>query len=249
MKTMDLEKYVADLQLSTSGAAYPARKSAGSLVTPNEEQSFLNDKSLVSFASGVSGQRRKDVLNSVLLAQLAANKQFPDDANILEWYKTFVKILNNLGWTIQAAEFSTFQASADVFEVENAIIDILTKAFGGAFKTAITSTLDAIKSLSDHDGKITAFEKNTHSLSKGAFQIALATEKDETVALQIGTFLLTSSNEIKKILFFKSSKDKTKLEYCSREGTLVEEIYATVRSTITDKLGDKINQFVAEIEI
>lgn len=249
MQTIDLEKYVAELQLSGPRAAYPLRRDAAPLVVENQEQSFLNDKSVVSFASEVNGQRRKDVLNSVLLAQLAANKQFPEDAQILDWHKTFIKVLNNLGWAIQEAEFSTFEAKADVFEVQNAIIEILTKAFGGSFQAVITSTLGSIKAMSDQDGKITAFEKNTHSVSKGAFQIALATETNETVAMQLGVFLLTSSNEIKKILFFKSTKDKTRLDYCSRTGTLNEDIYATARQSIADKLSDKINHFVAEIDI
>ena len=249
MQTIDLEKYVAELQLGRPASAYPQRREVTPLLAENQEQSFLNDKSVVSFASEVNGQRRKDVLNSVLLAQLAANKQFSDDTQILDWYRAFIKVLNNLGWMIQEAEFSTFEAKADVFEVQNAIIEILTKAFGGTFQSVIMSTLDSIKALGDEDGKITAFEKNTHSLSKGAFQIALATEANETVALQLGTFMLNSSNEIKKILFFKSSKDRTRLDYCSRQGTLNEEIYAIARQSVSDKLGDKIDHFVAEIEL
>jgi hypothetical protein len=250
MQTIDYEKYVRGLEISPLSAAFPvSRDLQKDVAVEGEEQSFLNAKSLVSFISEVNGQRRNDVLNSVLLAQLAANKQFPDDTQILDWYKAFVKILNNLGWAIESAEFSTFQSGTDIFEVENAIIDILTTAFGGAFKTVIVKTLASIKGLSDTNGKITAFEKNTHSLSKGAFQIGLAKEENGTVSLQIGSFLLTSSNEIKKILFFKSTKDKTKLDYCSRKGTLDEEVYNKIRQAVLDKLGGKVTEFITEVEI
>lgn len=246
----DLKKYVADLHLSTPSVSYPSTRAVGrDLVVEGEEQSFLNDKSLVSFVSAVSEQRRKDVLNSVLLAQMAANKQFPNEDQILDWYKQFVLVLNKLGWAIEAADFSTFKSSGNVFEAESAIIDILTTAFGGNLPAVIAKTLSAIKSLADNTGKITAFDKNTHSQTKGAFQIGLAKEENGTVSLQLGTFTLTSSNEIKKILFFKSTKDSTELKYCSRQGTLDEEVYATARQAIVDKLGGKINEFVVEIDI
>lgn len=248
MQTIDLVKYVNTLQIESPAVAFPSTK-AGVQLAEGEEQTFLNAKSLVSFVSEVSGQQREDVLNSVLLAQLAANKQFPEDAQLIDWYKSFSKALNNLGWTLEGKEFSTFKSATDVFEVENAIVDILTTAFGGTFKTVIIKTLASIKGLSDNNGKITAFEKNTHSLSKGAFQLGLVKVENGTISLQLGMFLLTSSNEIKKILFFKSSKDKTRLDYCSQKGTLNEEIYKTIREPIVTKLGKKVTDFISEVEI
>ncbi len=94
-----------------------------------------------------------------------------------------------------------------------------------------------------------AFEKNTHSLTKGCFQIALVVEKNDSVSMQLGTFLLTSTNKIKQILFFTSKKDKTTLQYTSRRGTLDTEVYAPVRDAVLQKLGANISTYVAEIEI
>ena len=253
MQTIDLEQYVKDLEITDLPGSFNDEKGnlepAKIKMKEDVEQSFINAKSLVSFVSEISEQRRSDVLNSVLLAQLAASKEFPEENQILDWYKKFIDVLNTTGWVIEGAEFFEFKSDMGIFEVDNVIIDILTVAFGGAFKTIITATLGAIRGLSDTDGKIKVFEKNTHSLSKGAFQIGLAQEKSGTVFLQIGTFLLTSENKIKRILFFKSTKDKTELKYCSRTGTLDEEQYAKIRATVSDKLSDKISDFVAEIEL
>ena len=250
MKTIDPVAYLRALEIMEPKAAFPVSRDAGiERTSEGIEQSFLNAKSLVSFVSEVNGQRRDDVLNSVLLAQLAANKQFPAEDQLVDWYKAFVGVLNKIGWVIEDAEFSNFESSGTVFDVQNAIIDILTTAFGGSFMAVITKTLSAIKGLSDSNGKITAFEKNTHSISKGAFQIGVAKEVNNTVSLQIGTFLLTSSNEIKRILFFKSTKDKTALHYCSRTGTLNEQVYAGIRAGVLAKLGMKTSEFITEIDI
>lgn len=249
MQPHDPIKYVRELKFQDFTDAFPTERGSGVQLTEGVEQSFLNAKSLVSFVSDINGQRRSDVLNSVLLAQLAANREFPDESQLIDWYKKFVNVLTNLGWVIEAAEFSSFESNGTVFEAENAITSILTAAFGGSFMTVITKTLDAIKGLSDENGKITVFEKNTHSLSKGAFQIGLAKEENDTVTLQMGTFMLTSRNEIKKILFFKSTIDKTELNYCSRTGTLNEEIYAKIRTQVQDKLGGRIADYITEIDI
>jgi hypothetical protein len=250
MQNNDVVKFVHSLDLQNPDSAFPRPKGpASDLVVKGEEQSFLSSKSLVSFASEVSEQNRKDILNSTLLAQLAANKKYPDEEQILDWYKEFIKVLGNLGWVVEAADFSTFQAKGSVFELQNVIIDILTTAFGGGYIVVIKKTLEAIKGLSDANGTITAFEKNTQAVSKGAFQIALAVEENETVSLQLGTFLLNSKNEIKHILFFKSTSEQTQLDYCSRKATLASEIYGKARQAIVDKLGDRVTNYVTEIDI
>ena len=251
MLTEDLVQYVSDLDVQAPEARFAIFR--GDETTPavkeGEPQSFLADKSLVSFISEVSGQNRSDVLNSTLLAQMAANKKFPLESDMLQWYDAFIRVLSNIGWTVEGAGISTFESSKDVFEIEQAIIDILTTAFGGSFMPVVLKTLESIKNLGNSDHKIVAFEKNTHTMSKGCFQIALATEKNDSVSMQLGTFLLTSQNKIKKILFVKTKKDKTTLQYTSRRGTLNTEAYAMVRDAVRQKLGANISAYVAEIEI
>lgn len=250
MLTQDLIGYVYDLDLQPPVERFPLfRGEAAPTVKEGEEQAFLADKSLVSFISEVSGQNRSDVLNTTLLAQMAANKKFPLESDMLKWYQAFIDVLSNIGWQIEGAEISTFEASKAVFEIEDAIINILTTAFGGSFMPVIVKTLDSIKNLSNKDHKIIAFEKNTHTLTKGCFQIALAVETNGVVSMQLGTFLLTSANKIKQILLFKAKRDKTTLQYTSRRGTLNSEAYGLVRDAVRQKLGANISTYVAEIEI
>src|SRR3712207_4682897 len=98
----DVRTFVEGLELQDPNASYfKVRPTRGPALTPEEikikeqtEQAFFNDKSLVSFVSEVSGQNRKDVLNSTLLAQLAANKEVPDPDKILDWYQKFVDVLS-----------------------------------------------------------------------------------------------------------------------------------------------------------
>lgn len=257
MKNEELKSYVSGLDLKAPKAAYApsgtvlksAFKGVERGVEAPVEESFFNAKSLVSFASGVSAKNKQDVLNSTLFAQLAANKQFPEETQIIDWYKYFMTVMGNIGWIVEANEISEFNSSKDLVEIENVIIDILTTALGGNYVNIITKTLAAIKTLKAGDTTINAFEKNSHSTTKGAFQVGLAVDEGELAALTLGTFLITSSTQIKSILFFKSTKDKIHIEYCSRKATLNPEVYSHIRETINAKINALLSQYVSKIEI
>lgn len=250
----EIDQYVRKLDIQQPDFTFSRMRSKGAItsdfVKDGNEQAFLSDKSIVSFVSSVSGQNRKDVLNSTLLAQLAANSKYTLDDNMKEWYETFIQVLGRLGWVVAGGTVDTYEADESLVEVENVIIGILTKAFGHNYIALIQSTLDALKQLSNaNDGKIKVFEKNTTSLSKGCFQIALAVEENDAVSMQLGTFLLTSNSSIRKILFVKISNSATKLDYTTRLATFNSEIYGRARQAVIDKLSDDILDFVTEVQI
>jgi len=245
----DLKMYINELELESSAIIDDYQTRGPVETVEGAEQSFVSNKSIVSFASSVSAKHRNDILDSTLLAQLAANKKFPEENENIEWYKTFTEVLSNIGWIVEDSEFSNFEANEDVFEMKAAIIGIITAAFGSNFVGIITKTMEAIKGLGDENGTIIAFKKNTQTLQKGCFQIALAVEENDTISLQMGVFFLESKNRITQILFFKSSKDSTKLTYNSRRATLHGERYSVVRDTVAKKLGEEIQKNISEIEI
>ena len=67
--------------------------------------------------------------------------------------------------------------------------------------------------------------------------------------IQVGTFLLTSTSQIKQILFFDFSQDKTKLEYINRHATFNEGSYALNRDVVAKILQDKVGKYISEIDI
>lgn len=214
------------------------------------EQSFVSQKSIVSFVSSVSSGLRNDVLDTTLLAQLAANKKFPNQGDSFDWYNAFIDTLIKLGWIIENSDFSTFESNATALEVKDAIIEILTAAFGANIVPIVLKTLQAIGKLSDKDGTIIAFKKNSQTQKKGCFQIALAVEENGTVTMKMGTFFITSKDDITQILFFKFSKANTKLKYNSKQASLSTSAYTQkVRDAVINKLGNAIEENIAEIQI
>ncbi|RYZ90962.1 MAG: hypothetical protein EOP04_02215 [Proteobacteria bacterium] len=250
----DITAYIAGLEYKTPVHAFPRSRDAamaGELIQEGKEQSFLSDKSIVSFVSGVSGQNREDVLNSTLLAQLVADKQAPIEKDMTAWYNKYTEVLRNVGWVAQAVEVNNYEVKESLFEVETVILEILGASFGTNYLAIIKKTLDSLKQMSQAgDGKLKVFEKNTQTLSKGCFQLGLATEENGAVAVQLGTFLLTSKNKVTKILFVKLRSDETSLDYATGQVSLNTKLYSeAAREVIQAKLKKVMMDYIAEIEL
>lgn len=251
MMQQDPKSYVAALQLSFPENKYKSavRGVPTEPESTDEDKAYLDNKSIVSFVGGVSRENRQDILDSTLLAQLAAGHLYPDPQDLKKWYEKYTEVLRNIGWSIQANEFSEVASSGSLFEMKNAILGIVSAAFGGNYVAIVTKVLDALKGLSDSDSKIVAFEKNTHSAGKGTFQLALVEEVNDAVALRMAGFIISTTSEVKRILFFSSKKESATVSSNSMACTLNKEVYATVRNTVKQKLGDKAQQFITEIII
>jgi hypothetical protein len=251
----DPKSYVAGLQLAFPEKAYKSLmrgaptepESTGDNI--NEDKAYLDNKSIVSFVAGVSPENRQDILDATLLAQLAAGHLYPNPQDLKQWYEKYTEVLRNIGWTIQENEFSEVTTSGSLFEMKNAILSLVSAAFGGNYIAIVMKVLDALKDLSDSDSKIVAFEKNTHSAGKGTFQLALVEEVNDSVALHMAGFILSTTSEVKRILFFSSKKETATVTSNTMASTLNKETYANVRATVKQKLGEKAQQYIAEIAI
>lgn len=247
----DPKKFVAGLSIpivkADEGFSAAIQVAGLESAEDDKQEAYVNNKSLVSFVADIPGQLRKDVLNSTLLAQRVADHYFPKPEDILQWYDKYIEVMTGVGWTFEQKEFSNYDSSSNLFEMESAIVGILTALAGQNYAAVIQGTLEALKGLADDNDIIKVFEKNTHGLQKGNFQIGLTTAKDGVVSMQIGAFMLNSRDNIHNILFFKSGKDKIQLNFYTIKCTLNEDNYALVRNDILAKLGQSTKTFIAKL--
>src|SRR5262245_44005572 len=62
-------------------------------ITDRAQGAYVAEGSTVSFVAGVSAQHQADILNSTLLAQLAANKKYDREVATREWYDFYKTVL------------------------------------------------------------------------------------------------------------------------------------------------------------
>jgi len=248
----DLKKFIQNLELSEGDSSLKfkpiVKKGADVLEALEGNEGIMNFKSLNSFVAGVSKRRQEDVLNSTLLAQRVATKAFPGDEEVVNWYKKYFEVLTNIGWVIENKDFASFKSKSNRFEIENAIFEILSAALTGNQLAVLKTTIKAFKSLGDSDKRFLAFEKNTHSLKKGSFQLGIATDENDTISISASAFIIKTNKTITKILFFNLDRGSTELSYNISKATLNDDVYGQARDLIKEKLGD-IRSFVADLEL
>lgn len=212
------------------------------------DQAAINFKSIQSFAAGLPVDRQEDVLNCLLLAQRAATKAYPEDKDLMMWHQKYFEVLQRLGWLFDNKGFQTFNSMSNSFEMDKVLLEILAQALTGNQVAIIRKAIDALKALGSDDKRFQAFERNTHSLTRGNFQLGIATMENETLSISSTAFILNTRKVCTKILFFRAEKDDVELQYSQLQATLNYAIYNDVRNDVRQKLGDT-TAYVADLEI
>ena len=247
--TEQAQSFVESLELPAP-PPFVARMELGApQITEGQKSAFVNGGSLTSFVSDLTAQHQSDVLNSTLLAQLAANKKFDREEQTVEWYKFYRNVLENVGWVIQAFDFTKFKASGATFTVDKVVLDLLASIASENEMEVVHETLHAFEALADEDNRLRIFDDQSHSLDKGNFQIAVASESGGVVAMKMAAFHFTTSQHVTRVLWFGFSSSKTDLYHGAQQISLNEEIYGQVRSPVVDKLGENAHRFIHNLEI
>lgn len=217
-------------------------------ITPNDMANYVNDGSLISFVTGLSIEDKSDVLNSVLLAQRAANKKHDRYSQPEDWYKNYHEILTTIGWVGGQDSFQKYTADGTTVKVDDVVLQILgTLAIGGAAITAITQALNALQGLSAHDKQFTLWEQSSHSLTTGNFQIAACEKSGDGLVLNLGTFYFSATQTATRFLFFDYSSTAITLFTGGQTMVLNKDVYAQIRKDVMTKLARLASEFVANL--
>ena len=217
-----------------------------------KNQALVVGSEVVSFVNGVSAERRQDIINCALLAQLAADHTVTDRENVFEWYETYFSVLTNLGWVIQDKGFASYEEKADGLEAHEAILKVAAVLLGGA-PTAlaiVTSTIEAMKSMEKDNPWITIFDRESRTARTARFQIALA-ENDAAGQFMVSlmAFGLRADSTITQVLFFKIRSTSATFKHCSGKVTINEDVLTGIREKIRIKLLGRTGEYIDSLNL
>lgn len=239
----DLKQFIADLEIRV-----PRTISLPELEPLAAEPSgYVAGGSLVGFNGDVTPQLQSDVLNSTLLASLAADTQHDKYKETRAWYRYYREILANIGWVLGALSFTEFSASGGRFSVDRAVIDVLTAVASQNEMEIARQTLNALKNLSDNDGRVVLFERETHSLHQGNLQTLVASPTGNTVSLADGSFEFNAAQDITRILFWQYETATSHLYYSAEKSILNLDVYKQIREDVIQKLGTNAKRLIAKL--
>ncbi|KAM3093838.1 hypothetical protein ACKFKF_28435 [Phormidesmis sp. 146-12] len=204
--------------------------------------------SLVALDDTLSEQHQRDVLESLLLAQLAASAKSDRHKDPMNWYKVYQQTLETIGWVIQTSTtMLRYLPPGTRFTISKVVTDLFQRKVAEENLSLVTRTLNAFKRDPGNSAQF-VFECPSHSGGIGNFQFGLATEEDGAASLQLGYFAFSTTAHVTRLAFEEFPTD-AKFQVGFVALTLNEQVYQSVRSTVSAKVASRFAGSTAQIEL
>lgn len=240
----------ATASFETAANSYSAvTDSSESPVVPTEgkPEGYVVGRSLVSFVNNVPKQQKDDVLNSSLLAQLAADARYKVKEENQKWSKAYTEVMENIGWVMQDFQFHEIENKQSDFKLSNVILEIVSELVGGNQKimNLLKASLDALKESTE---ELSLFSHRNHGDKIRSFQV-VPCEVDESgqVITVFVCFLFEASQTDDDYLFWEWHSRDIKLSVGSQTCALNENLYAKLRDDVLNKLGVNGSTYIKKL--
>lgn len=219
-------------------------------VDSTQDSAFVAGNSVVSFVGGLEPQLKQDVMDSVLCAQLAADKQFPNkDTHRVERYNLYNQILSRCGWTTTNESMHKVTGLKQKFTMDQIALEIIASVVGPN-KAVLEIVAMVFGALAKSPKALSLFENQAKGVDAGNFQIlpCIATSDGEVIMIKT-CMQFSSTKRVTKVLFWEWSNTDVSLYTAASNTTLNRRQYGVVRNTIMDKLGTSGKNFIENIDI
>lgn len=199
----------------------------------------INEGILLAFDASLSGQNKADTSNSFLFAQLAADKRFSRHSATADWVKTFFATLSLVGWTVTASRLESRTAKSPAnWEA------VVTPYLPEGVRPLGASGMAACQALPPDSKAIVLWEGAAVDKNDGVLIVTTAWEAKGS----LNTALVGIDFAFRRNLAgFMAWDEYFDLNVQTLSLTLNEDVYAQVRQTIIDKLGDRPGYLVVNI--
>jgi hypothetical protein len=248
------ENFVAKAKLPPK----PARKMgfaaapAAPVFEAAQAQALVVGSDVVSFSEAVDADVRAAISDSALLAQLSANVQSPAEADPMAWFDAYFGILAQIGWVVQSNDAAEYEIKGSGLEVHEAIEEVLKLFLGpvpGAAALAMAA-LTGLKSMKKDSPLIALFNKQSQHAHVGRFHFTtVRKDPQHGLLVEIGAFALRADEKLTQILFFKMTKNKTKMHRRLAQFSLNEAALARLRPQIAQRVAAFQSSFVGSLPL
>jgi hypothetical protein len=237
----------------------PAPRSRGPQEAPPLPPAFTSTpqgltigSQLTEFTSGVTAAIRPSVSNSLLLAQLAADKANPGGKDPKAWFATFNTVLGMVGWVPTVGVSATQEVSDRDAELHKAIIPVLEAVLGpaAAAGSIILTVLKGLQSMNQDSPWLTLFEQKSQMVNVAQFGMNyIDGGGDGGAALNTVYFTLTATRGVTQVLFVKLSEANATISSDQRGKMMSAAAIAAAQSALQTKVGPHIADNIANIDI
>ncbi len=216
-----------------------------------DQEAVVVGAQVAEFSPQVTAEQKALVADCLLLAQLAANKANAASPDLMAWYRSYVQVLQGIGWNVQSMDMEEKQVSDMDGGVHQAILPVLTAMLGPAAAgvSMVVSVLRGLQEMDKDNPWITVFNRASQHASGAKLQFGFVDvnpQDPSAISVKLLALALDAKRTITQVLFFKVSKHEAKLK--KAEGQLgvtaarLESISAAVAGKVQPFLVDNISK-------
>lgn len=218
-----------------------------------DQQAVAIGSQIAAFAAGVPQELRSAISNSVLLAQLAANKAVQNaTGSAAAWREAYRNVLFSTGWIFEGSSVSLQEFKKSNLEVHKAIIPVLTAILGPAAGGAalVATIMNGLADMNQDTPWITLFNRESRRASVNQFQVSyVEAPNGNAPRMKLVFFELDATGVVTQILFFKLSSSSAKLFHSDTDLSVNTALLKSIEASLQQKLGERAATFISEIEI
>ncbi len=208
---------------------------------------------VTEFAPGLTRQVRKDVLNSFLMAQLAANSLLRTEGGGTEqWYERFFYVLANSGWNVERGPETRRDLSGSPERVHREIVPVVTDTLGQdvAKTSLVVAALKALATVPADRPWLALLDRESRRGSAHQFQIAhVAAVGADRSRDRLTSFELTTTQSSTRVLFMRFSEASASFRHSASTLTVNEPVFARLRDLVEDRIRYQLATFMESIEL
>lgn len=247
----DIQDYVASLDLPTVRTTRGAKRAAP-VVFKDEQEVVAVGAQLAEFSDSVPADLRPMISNSMLLAQLAADKATAEVEDVMLWHAKYRDVLKKVGWQLADSEERKRVVTDKDLSVHQAIIPVLTTLLGPA-AAATSMVVTVLKGLQEMDKEspwITLFDRESQHASGAKFQISYVdADENGSASVKLLSCTIDAERKITQVLFFKFSSQRAEMRDRQTLLSTNRDVLEAGKESIARKVGVFINEFVENIDI
>lgn len=240
-----IHEFVMALDLPDIGPRFESAKEAAPPRFTDQREVVAVGPQLAEFSNAVAAELRPLISNSMLLAQLAANKATAQAATVFEWHRKYREILSNIGWQAHGSEEQVQEVNNKNLGVHKAIIPVLTAMLGPtvAATSLVISVLEGLNEMDASSPWITLFDQSSQHAQGAKFQISYVdADQHGQPVISLLAFSVQAERSITQVLFFKFSSQKAEL----RKSTSALASTAARLHADKDVIAGRVQSFIAD---
>lgn len=209
---------------------------------------LLCDNSIILFVGEQNESVRSDVTNSLILAQLNADKQMLTfkqkvGASIMpasameEWMRVFQETFSHIGWVDTGFEVTRAQAAGNDLSMEKILLNVIDAIGNDEEKTTFKKAMAVLKTLPDEDEKISLFRRRTVEKDFTQFLVHLVyIDGRGSATMKTSMLCVSTKQSITNVLWFTWTDTGTQVFKAEHTMMLGARSFDLIRPTIVKKV-------------